>query len=76
MARNNFPLLAAATVTGDVFNKWAQLIQIQSTLDYPRINLSDSGFSVDAETPELALDELVSFQEECRHAQAECTICS
>lgn len=75
MARNNFPLLAVATVTGDVFNKWAQLIQIQSTLDYPRINLSDSGFSVDAETPELALHELVSFQEECRHAQAECTVC-
>lgn len=32
--------------------------------------------AVDAETPELALQELVSFQEECRHAQAECTMCS
>lgn len=44
MARKIFPLLVVGTVRGDVFNKWAELIQIQSTLGYPRINLS--GFSV------------------------------
>lgn len=32
--------------------------------------------AADAEAPELALHELVSFQEERRHAQAERTICS
>lgn len=31
--------------------------------------------AIDAGTPELALPELVSFQE-WRHAQAECTVCS
>lgn len=46
MSRKNLPLLVVATVKGDVFNKWAQLIQIQSALDFPRINLSESGFSV------------------------------
>lgn len=45
MARENFPL-PIATVTDDMFNKWTQLIQIQSAPDYLRMNCSVSGFSV------------------------------
>lgn len=35
-----------ATVTGGIFNKWTQLIQTQSPLDYPRMNYSVSELSV------------------------------
>lgn len=60
-----------------MFNKWTQLIQIVN-----RWLSEDELFSLrlkcatDVEPPELALHELVSFQEECRHAEAQHTICS
>lgn len=77
MARKNFPLHVVAMLLM-TFNRWTQIIQIQSSLVYPRDGLLNLGAkcAADVDTQELALHELVPIQHECWRAQAEPAVLS